>query len=745
MQIHFLNKNKLNKSKSNSIFSILLYSILFTACTPEQKQEKFVGSFRFKQKYEPIIDTLISQMTLDEKVGLLHGTGKFVSGGVKRLGIEEFHYTDGPNGVREELERHSWKPIELGNDSAMFFPTGSALAATWNTDLAIEYGIGLGLETRARGKDMILGPAVNIMRTPLCGRNFEYFTEDPYLNSRIAVGYVNGVQSVDVAACVKHFAANNQEYERGRINVEISDRALHEIYLPVYKAVINEANAMGMMGAYNKFRGEYLCQNDYLNNQILKKEFDFKGIIVSDWGATHNTVKAALGGLDIEMGTKTTDLDYNQNYMGFPLRDSVLTGVVPIEVINDKVKRILRVNLNLKKMDEGRCIGEFGTPKIKNIARNVASESIVLLKNHNNLLPLNRQKLKSIAVIGFNSNKTHAKGGFTAGVKTKYEITPIEGLTNKLNGQIEINYAMGYIQRFETENNWRTAEINTADTLLIEEAVAVARKSDVAIIFAGNTREVESETKDRKSLILPFGQDELIKAVTAVNRNTIVVIVAGAATNLNLTKERANTILYSWFNGSEAGNAIADVLFGDINPSGKLPFTIPVNLNDVGVHALNAYPGEDLKVEYKEGIFVGYRWFDYNNIEPAYAFGHGLSYTSFEYSDLKIEKKIDNKKERLFISIKVKNTGNFNGKEVVQCYVKHNKSSVIKPIKELKAFKKIDIAAGSFRKVNLSIDVNDLAYYDESLKNWVLEPGQYTFMLGSSSKDIRAEKIFEIY
>jgi len=715
--------------------SIFLTVLLFICYNSISAKVDHPEKYRIDNKYEPLIDSIISEMTLDEKVGMLHGTGMFVSGGVERLGIPEFHYTDGPNGVREELERHSWNPLNLGNDSATFFPTGSALGATWNRELAYQYGEALGLETRARGKDMILGPAVNIMRTPIGGRTFEYFTEDPYLNAEISVGYVRGVQNQDVAVCVKHFAANNQESERNRVSIEMNERTLREIYLPAYKATVEDADAMGMMGAYNKFRGEYLCQNDYLNNQMLKGEWGFKGMIVSDWGATHNTVTAALGGLDVEMGTWTRNQNYDQNFMGLPLRDSVLAGIIPMDVINDKVHRILRVTYNLNKMEEGRQKGEFVSGRIQKIARDVASESIVLLKNEKTLLPLSISNLKSIAVIGFNATRKQAKGGFTAGVKTKYEITPLEGLKNKIGNLVQINYAMGYEQKFEQENNWRTPAINTPNDSLIAQAVEAARNSDVAIIFAGNTREIETETLDRETLTLPFGQDELIKAVAAVNPNTVVVIIAGAPVNLNTTNEVAPSILYGWFNGSEGGNALADVLFGDVNPSGKLPFTIPVNLNDVGVHALNAYPGENQVMEYKEGILVGYRWFDTKNIAPAFPFGFGLSYTTFEFTDLKSDKNVYQTGDQIQLSLSIENTGTIEGKEVVQCYMHDEASSVMRPAKELKAFEKVDLKPGEKKRVTLTIDVEDLAFFDENSNNWKIEPGNFTFMVGSSSRN----------
>ncbi|MBN1767183.1 MAG: glycoside hydrolase family 3 C-terminal domain-containing protein [Prolixibacteraceae bacterium] len=734
------------KNKLNYYLTIGITIIISTACVTYQSKVKIEKKYSYNEQYEPLIEDLISKMTLEEKTGMLHGFGMFVSGGVERLGIPEFHYTDGPNGIREELHRHSWEPLNLNNDYATFFPTGSALAATWNKEMAYAYGEAIGLEARARNKDMLLGPAVNIMRTPLGGRTFEYFSEDPYLNTRVAVNYTQGVQNQNVAVCVKHFAANNQEYQRNSISVEVSERALREIYLPAYRAAIEEADAMGIMGAYNKFRGEYLCQHSYLNNQVLKNEFGFKGMVVSDWGATHNTVTAALGGLDVEMGTFTPGQNYNNNYFGHPLRDSVLAGVVPIEVINDKVRRILRVMYNLNKMNGNRIQGELASPKTTQTAYNIASESIVLLKNDNNTLPLNIKKHKSIAVIGLNAKQSQAKGGFTAGVKPIYEITPLEGLQNKLKNKATIRYAQGYEQEFEVKDNWRTPPVNTPNRALLDEAVQAAKSSDIAIIFAGNTREIETETLDRTSLDLPFGQNELIQAVSAVNPNTIVVIIAGGAVNLGICKQSASAILYAWFNGSEAGNAIADVLLGAVNPSGKLPFTIPEKLSQIGAHAFDSlsYPGLNGVVQYKEDILVGYRWLDKHEITPAYPFGHGLSYTTFSYSQPYLNKTVFRPDENINISVKVKNTGKISGKEVVQCYMGITQSNVLRPVKELKAFAKTSLKPGTEDIVELSVNAHDLAYFDEKEMNWVVEPGLYKLYIGSSSRDIKGTTQFEI-
>ncbi|MDZ7724761.1 MAG: glycoside hydrolase family 3 C-terminal domain-containing protein [candidate division KSB1 bacterium] len=699
------------------------------------------AEWTFEDRYETVIDSVLAELTLEEKVHLLHGTGKFVSGGVERLGIPELHYTDGPNGIREELERHSWNSLNLTTDSVTFFPTGPALAATWNRELAEQYGRGIGLEARARGKDVLLGPAVNIMRTPICGRNFEYFTEDPFLNAEIAVGYVRGVQRQDVAACVKHYALNNQEEQRGSISVQINERALREIYMPVYRAVVQQADAHAMMGAYNRFRGEYLCQNDYLNNTVLKDEFGFKGIVVSDWGATHNTEKAAWGGLDVEMGTGQP---YDENYMAKPLLELVKAGLVPDSLVNDKARRVLRVIYNLKKSDSTRTKGEKTSPLTRRIAYDVASEAVVLLKNQN-ILPLNPDTINSIAVIGTNAHKPQSRGGHTASVKAKYEISPWQGLKSKLGTEVALTFSRGYEETFmQSANSRHRIPSQTANDSLIDAAVQFARSSDVAIIFAGASRDIETEGRDRRDLTLPFGQDKLIRSVCAANPNTIVVFLAGAAYDIQSAVNLAPAVLYGWFNGSEAGRAMADILFGDVNPSGKLPFTLPKRLEDVGAHALNAYPGENGTVVYKEGLLVGYRWFDSKQIDPIYPFGHGLSYTSFEYSGPETDKSVYHSGDVIEITCAVKNTGSIEGKETVQCYVSVEESRVLRPDKALKAFDKVFIKAGETKTAKLHLPVSELAYYNDANAEWQVEPGQYTLMIGTSSRDIRGKVNVEI-
>ncbi len=732
---------------SGSIYIILVTSVLvislFFACIPDVRNklpEKI--SFGFNYEYEPRIDSILKLLTLEEKIHMIHGSGNFVSGGVERLGIPELNYTDGPTGIRDELERQSWASLNLDTDSITFFPTGTALAATWNTELAHRYGKAIGSEANARGKDVLLGPAVNIIRTPLCGRNFEYFSEDPYLASEIAVGYVKGVQEQNVAACVKHYALNNQEYQRGRINVKVDERALREIYLPVYKSTALDAEAYAFMGSYNKFRGDWVCENDYLLNKILRDDWRYKGLVISDWGATHSTVKAAVNGLDVEMGGNL------KTYFFDSLPDSVNAGLVSEKIIDDKVCRILRLMFNCKITDSTRYQGEANSPENMQLAYDVASESIVLLKNSENLLPMKMEDIGSIAVIGENAVNRYASGGFTAGVKARYEVNALEGLKKKLGEKVNIKYAPGYKEDFvlvDTGGKWPYRYPNSlSDKALIEEAVNTAKTSDVAIIFAGNTRSLETEAVDREKLTLPFGQDELIKAVTEVNPKTIVVVVAGAACDLNLSDSLSSTILYSWFNGSEAGNALADVLFGDVNPSGKLPFTIPVNLDDIGAHALGAYPGENFEVEYSEGILVGYRWFDTKNIEPKFCFGYGLSYTDFEFSDLKTDKINYSVDKDLELSLTVQNTGYVKGKETIQVYIKPLESIVMRPEKELKAFKKLELKPGEKRKIKIIIDLDDLAYYNTDKKQWVIELGPYKILAGSSSRDIQDVAVINV-
>ncbi|MFT6868754.1 MAG: beta-glucosidase, partial [Cyclobacteriaceae bacterium] len=648
----------------------------------------FIISCDSMKKKDPnssdFIENLISQMTLEEKVHMLHGSGKFRSEGVERLGIPPLLSADGPLGVREEIQKDSWAPAGWDNDFATFFPAGGGLSSAWNLELAERFGVAIGEEARAREKDVLLGPAVNLIRSPLGGRNFEYFTEDPFLNKHLAVKYVLGVQSQDVAACVKHYAINNQETLRGSIDVQADERTIREMYLPVFKATVMEGNAYSVMSAYNRFRGEYLSENDYMLNKILRDEWGFKGFVMSDWGAVHSTVQSALYGLDIEMGTE--NLNYAEWYFSDPLIKAVKAGQVPEAVIDEKVRRILYVMQEINTIGGGEKLkGAINTPEHLQVAYDIAAESIILLKNENNILPIDAAMIKSIAVIGDNAKRKHANQGFGAGVKTTTEVTPFEALESKYADKT-LNYALGYKEQYlenDLDRNWGLPIDYTPDAALVQEAVNAAKSSDVAIIFAGSNRLVETEAEDRKGLKLPFGQEELIKAVKAANPNTIVVMIAGSPHDLSKVDEAVDGLLWSWFNGSRAGDAIVDVLFGDVNPSGKLPVTFPVKLEDSPAHATNSFPGGPDVVSYEEGILVGYRWFDTKDIKPFYPFGFGLSYTSFEYKNLTVDPRESESGEMININLNVKNTGIRAGKEIIQIYISKPISNVDRATKEL--------------------------------------------------------------
>lgn len=680
------------------------------------------------------INRMIKKMTLEEKIGMLHGNALFSSGGVKRLGIPELTCDDGPLGVREEIKRFDWNSAGWTTDSATFLPNGSAIAATWNPEMAYKYGVVLGEESRARKKDIILAPAFNICRMPLCGRTYEYYSEDPYLNAQLAVQAVKGIQSQHVAACIKHFAANNQETNRNTVNAIIDERALREIYFPAFKAAVQQGNAYAVMSAYNKVNGYWCSENNFLLNKVLKGEWGFKGVVMSDWGGTHHTIAAANAGLDIEMGSSGP---YDKWYFADPLLAAVKAGKVSVKTINDKVRRILWLMYHTS-MSGDHSKGSIATPAHGKAAYDIASESIVLLKNDAHLLPLNASKIKSIAVIGDNAIRTFALGGYGAGVKAKYEITALEGIRSRFGKTAVIKFAKGYKANYLANNTeQQNSGYDKPDQHLIDAAAALAKTTDVAILCIGSNREYESEGHDRKNLELPFGEQALVDAVTAANPNTIIVIMAGAPYDLGKIKEHSHTIVWSWFNGSEAGNALADVLKGVINPSGKLPFTFPASLNDSPAFALNTYPGENLSTTYKEGILVGYRWYDTKKVQPQYCFGYGLSYTTFAYSGLCIDKKVYKPGEKIKVSINIKNTGRTAGKETVQLYISKVNSAVLRPEKELKAFKKIMIAPGKTTAVLLNIDVNSLAYFSDKLHQWMIEPGEYKIMAASSSKDIR--------
>jgi len=677
-------------------------------------------------------------MTLNEKVGLLHGNSKFYTDGVKRLGIPELSLSDGPNGVRAEMNRQNWDYAGWTNDSSTCFPPGSAMAATWNLELTRQRGFVLGEEARYRKKDVLLGPGINIIRSPLCGRNFEYLSEDPYLISQLAEVYIKALQSKDVAGSVKHFLANNQEENRYTIDTYISERALHEIYLPGFKAAIIDGGALTVMGAYNKFRGEWCTENYYLGRTILRDEFKFKGIYMTDWNAAHSTVKAALAGLDLEMGTEKTD--FKDWYFADPLIKAVNEDRVKESLVDEKVGNVLRVMFKIKIFDpKNRTKGSINSKEHQQVAYRSAVESIVLLKNDNEQLPLNMSRLKSIAVIGDNSTRKHCDGGLSSEIKALYEITPLQALNQKFGNNVKINFAQGYNKQSTFYQDTNKGQLNTdnIDWKLINEAVEQAKKSDVAIIFAGLNHDFDSESFDRIHMRLPYGQEQLIQEVTKANPKTIVVIIAGSPLELSGIAYYVPAIVWSWYGGMEAGNAVIDVLSGKEFPSGKLPFTMPVTLNQSPAHVLGNFPGRDLKTIYEEDIFVGYRWYDTKGIEPLYPFGFGLSYTSFAIYDVSTDKKEYTKKDKILVNLTLKNIGKRAGAEVIQLYSSEPICSVMRPKKELRAFRKVFVKAGEQKNVKLELKVQDMAFYNEKSSKWVVEPGEFVLHVGTSVRDIR--------
>ena len=698
---------------------------------------------------EEKIDQIISQLTLEEKVKMCHAQSKFTSPGVERLGIPEIHMSDGPHGVRAEIEWDSWKYAGWTNDSCTAFPALTCLAATFNPDLSYKYGVAIGEEARYRRKDILLGPGVNIYRTPLNGRNFEYMGEDPFLASTMVVPYIKGVQTNGVAACVKHYVLNNQEVWRNHINVKLSDRALHEIYLPAFKAAVQEGGSWSIMGAYNKYNEQWCCHNEILVNDILKGEWGFDGVLVTDWGATHNTMEAALNGLDIEMGTHTDGLTsssknaYDNYYLAQPFLDLLKSGEITESVVDDKVRRILRLMFRTT-MSENRPLGSKGSQAHFDVAREVAQEGIVLLKNDKNFFPLDPETNQTIAVIGENATRMMTVGGGSSELKAIHEISPLQGIKERFK-KAQVLHAKGYASGPSVYNRVVEPKIN-ADSLK-KAAIKMAQKADLVLFVGGlnKNHEQDCENGDRKSLNLPFGQDELLKEIIAVNKNVAVILISGNAVAMPWQSD-VKAIMQAWYLGSETGNALADVLSGEVNPSGKLPFTFPVKLEDNGAHAFDelSYPGNGVDQVYKEDILVGYRWHDTKKIKPLYAFGHGLSYTSFELKDAKVTKNNFKQGESIQLNVEISNTGKTEGAEVIQVYVHDKEASVMRPEKELKAFRKVKLKAGETKTVEIVIPVNSFAFYDEANKGWNLEAGAYQLMIGNSSDQIKKKVKIEV-
>lgn len=682
------------------------------------------------------INSLIKKMTLQEKVNMIHASSSFTTGGVPRLGIREMVTSDGPHGVRPEHGR-DW---ELDNnilDSGTYLPTGVCLAATWNPQLGYAFGAVLGSEANYRGKDVILGPGINIIRSPLNGRNFEYQSEDPLLVSKMVVGYVKGVQDQGISACVKHFAANNQETKRFTINVEMSERALREIYLPGFKAAIQQGGANTIMGAYNKFRGQWASENHYLLTHILRKEWGFKGIAMSDWDAVHHTSQAIWSGMDLEMGTDLHMLpnpDYSKFWMADTVVNLVKAGRIPEYLIDEKVRRILYVMYKTKMIDGQRKKGDYNTKAHQQTAAKIAEEGIVLLKNEQNILPLNKNTVRSIAVIGYNAERRQAMGGGSSQVRAFYEITPLQGIRNYAPN-VTITYTPGY----------EIIRGGGANTSLINNAVAAAAKADVVVYVGGWTHgynyavwsdnAYDAEDTDKPNMYMPFGQDELLKAVLNANPKTVVVLMGGGAVDMRKWIDQTPAIIQSWYPGMEGGNALAKIIFGEVNPSGKLPMTFPKKLEDHGSHALGEYPGDTakLQVNYYDDIYVGYRYYDTYKVEPQFAFGHGLSYTNFSYGNLKAVTT----GKKVSVSFTIKNTGRSAGAETAQVYVSQPNSLLPRPEKELKGFQKVFLKPGEQKNITVLLNEDAFQYYNDAQNKWVTDGGSYNILVGASSRDVK--------
>lgn len=709
---------------------------------------------------EDRVEDALSRMTTEEKIAIIHAQSKFSSAGVPRLGIPELWTDDGPHGVRPEVLWDEWNQAGWTNDSCIAFPALTALAATWDRDVSRLYGKSLGEEARYRKKDVLLGPGVNIYRTPLNGRNFEYMGEDPYLAAKMVVPYIKGLQSNGVAACLKHFALNNNEVNRHTSNVIVDDRALYEIYLPAFKEAV-DSGVWSVMGAYNLYKDQHLCHNQYILNDILKGEWGFDGAVISDWGGTHDTEQAIHNGLDLEFGSWTDGLSqgtnnaYDNYYLAMPYLKLIKAGKVGTKELDEKARRVLRL-MYRTVMDNNRPYGSLCSPEHSEAARHIGEEGIVLLANRGNVLPMKLDGRKKVAVIGENAIKMMTVGGGSSSLKAKYEISPLDGLRKRFAGKADVVYARGYVGDTTGEYNGVTTGQNLADDRtpeqLIAEAVDVAKDADYVIFVGGLNKDnhQDCEDSDRAGLELPYNQDAVIEALAAVNPNLIVVNISGNAVAMPWV-DKVPAIVQAWFLGSEGGNALASVLTGDVNPSGKLPMTFPARLSDVGAHAVGQYPGTPrndgsniVDIEYREGIFVGYRWADKNKIQPLFPFGHGLSYTTFDYGKATIDKTEGTADDVFTVSIPVTNTGDRAGREIVQLYVSDLKTTLPRPVKELKGFKKISLEPGQTETVTFEISRDDLSYFDADKHAWVVDPGKFEALVGASSRDIRSKVAFKV-
>ena len=730
--------------------TIALLSLMFATSMQGQGQKPV-----YLDESKPVeqrIDDALSRMTLDEKIAVIHAQSKFSSPGVKRLGFPDLWTDDGPHGVRPDVLWDEWEQAGQTNDSCVAFPALTCLAATWNPDLARLYGESLGEEALYRNKNVMLGPGVNIYRTPLGGRNFEYMGEDPLLASRMVVPYVQGLQSKGVAACVKHYALNNDEEYRHQVNVVVSDRALHEIYLPAFKAAVQEGGAWSIMGAYNLYKDQHNCHNEIMLNKILKRDWGFDGVVISDWGGCHNTDEAIRNGLDLEFGSWTDGLTmgktnaYELYYMADAYKKAIREGRYTTKELDDKVRRVLRLFYRTT-MRRDKPVGFLCSESHYDAALKIAQEGIVLLKN-DALLPIDITKTSKILVVGENAIKMMTVGGGSSSLKVQREILPLDGIRSHLPSNVLLDYARGYvgdtIQSYNGVTVGRSLYEARSQAELTAEAVGKAREADVVIFIGGlnKSSHQDCESHDRKSYDLPYAQNEVIEAILKVNPRLVYVNISGNGAALPwLAKVPA--VVQAWFIGSQAGEAIASVLFGDVNPSGKLPFTWYASLDQCGAHATGSYPGtwrDDKKIideEYKEGLFVGYRWTDrLKKQKPLFPFGFGLSYTTFKIGKAVADKSSMTVDDRITFTVAVTNTGSRAGAETVQLYIHDKKSSVERPYKELKAFRKVFLQPGETQEISLTIDKQALSFYDDQTGRWTAEPGDFEALIGNSAQNL---------
>lgn len=707
------------------------------------------------QPIEARVKDALSRMTLEEKVALCHAQSKFSSAGVPRLGIPELWMSDGPHGVRAEINWNDWGYANWTNDSITAFPALTCLAATWNPEMSAKYGKAIGEEARYREKDVLLGPGLNIYRTPMNGRNFEYMGEDPYLAGVMCVPYIQELQKNGVAACVKHYALNNQELWRGHIDVNLSDRALYEIYLPAFKAAVEKGGAWSIMGSYNKIRGQHACHNDLTLNKILKGDWKFDGCVITDWGGAHDTYEAAVNGLDIEMGSYTNGLTsesaftYNDYYLANPYLQMLKDGKVPMSTIDDKASRILRLIFRTA-MNRQKPYGSVATEEHYATAHEIGNEGIVLLKNDPvvkkgaPLLPIDAARYQSILVVGDNAVRMLNQGGGSSELKVKDMVSPLDGLRAVYGDKV--TYAKGYAAGRPMYESADEIPQNIVDSLRAE-AVEMAKKADLVVLVGGLNKNhfQDCEGGDRLEYGLPFGQDELIEALLEVNKNLVLVLLSGNAVEMPWVSQ-VPAIVQGWYLGSMGGKSLADILSGAVNPSGKLPFSFPAKLTDCGAHAFDelSYPGDSIKQEYKEDILVGYRWHDTKKIPALFPFGHGLSYTTFTYGKPVASAKTMTADGTLTVTVAVKNTGSVAGKEVVQLYIGDDKCSVLRPAKELKHFAKVALAPGEEKNVTFTLTPDDLKFYDEASTAWKYEPGTFKAYICASSTDVRGVVPFEM-